>query len=70
MMSRTEVRQLLRLHSVFSEKLSRKNYKAKDAVLHFVNQKAMRYWVIIDDINKLHTLEKSKKDNNLLIYII
>lgn len=41
MMSITEVTQLLPLDSVFDEKLSRKNYKEKDAVLHFLQQKAM-----------------------------
>jgi len=40
MMSRTEERQLLLHHSVFIEKLNRKIYKANDAVLHFVKQKA------------------------------
>lgn len=68
MTSRTEGRQLLPLHSVFIEKLNRKNYKAKDAVLHFVKQKAM--WLSDNRWHKLHTLENCKGRNNLLIYII
>lgn len=42
MLSKTEMTQLLLLNSVFNEKLSRQNYEEKDAVLHFLQQKAMQ----------------------------